>query len=78
MKLLIATLSALALFVPAAMAETSAKPKEDKVICKRQEAIGTRLGGKRICMKASEWKAAAELHRDELDREQRQTLPNPN
>jgi hypothetical protein len=78
MKILIAALSVLTPFVPAAMAETANKPREDKIICKRQETVGTRLGGKRVCMKASEWKAAAELHRDELDREQRQTLPNAN
>jgi hypothetical protein len=76
MKTLIAALSALALLGPSAMAETAKTPKEDKVICKRQEAVGTRLGGKRICMKASEWKAAADMHKDELDREQRQSLPN--
>jgi hypothetical protein len=78
MKFQIAILSVFSVFASSALAETANKPKEDKVICKRQEAVGTRLGGKRICMKASEWKAAAELHRDELDREQRQTLPNAN
>jgi hypothetical protein len=50
---------------------------EDKVVCKRLEMVGTRLGGKRICKKASEWKDDAAMHKDELDREQRQHIRRP-
>ncbi len=85
MKLSLLTATALLLASVPAMADTTqptsagkpeaAKP-EDKIVCKRLEAIGTRLGGKRICKKSSEWKEDALRHRDELDREQRQGLPN--
>jgi hypothetical protein len=50
---------------------------EDKIVCKRLEMVGTRLGGKRICKKASEWKDDAAMHKDELDREQRQLIRRP-
>jgi hypothetical protein len=39
---------------PAAQKET---PKEERKICKREDSTESRLGGKRICMTADEWKA---------------------
>ncbi|MGH6706057.1 MAG: hypothetical protein ACREB1_04535 [Sphingomicrobium sp.] len=38
---------------PAAQKET---PKEERKICKREDSTESRLGGKRICMTAEEWK----------------------
>jgi hypothetical protein len=38
--------------VPAAEA-----PKEEKKICKREGSTESRLGSKRICLTAAEWKA---------------------
>ena len=31
--------------------------KEERKICKREDSTESRLGGKRICMTADEWKA---------------------
>ena len=45
---------------PATGAATSAvveAPKEEKKICKREDATESRLGSKRICLTASQWKA---------------------
>ena len=33
----------------------TSKPAQDKVICRSYEDTGTRLGGSRRCLKASEW-----------------------
>lgn len=32
-------------------------PKEEKKICKRETVSESRLGGKRICLTAAQWKA---------------------
>lgn len=39
---------------PVAQKET---PKEERKICKREGSTESRLGGKRICLTAEEWKA---------------------
>ena len=31
-------------------------PKEDKKICKREEASESRLGAKRVCLTAAQWR----------------------
>lgn len=28
---------------------------EDKIVCKREESIGTRINTRKVCMKQSEW-----------------------
>jgi hypothetical protein len=43
-----------------------APPKpEDKVICKYVEETGSRLGGKRVCMKRSDWQAQSQQAQDQ-------------
>ena len=37
---------------------TPPAPKEEKKICKTIEDTGSRLGGKKICMTAKEWRKA--------------------
>lgn len=41
----------------AAQEAPAAAPKEEKKICKREMATESRLGSKRICLTAAEWKA---------------------
>jgi hypothetical protein len=43
---------------------TAQKP-EDKVICKYVEETGSRLGGKRVCMKRSDWQAQSQQAQDQ-------------
>jgi hypothetical protein len=38
--------------------EAATEPKEAKKICKRLEETSTRLGGKKVCMTAAQWKRA--------------------
>ena len=45
---------------PAATAEPDKAGKDEKKICKREENTESRLGGKRICMTAEQWKRAAQ------------------
>lgn len=41
------------------------KGDADKVVCQREERLGTRLGAKKVCLTVSEWRA-----REDADREQ--------
>lgn len=46
--------------------ETSAKP--EKKICKYENASESRLGGRRICRTAEEWRALADRTGKQLER----------
>ena len=48
-----ATTSATTAQAPAAVEA----PKEEKKICKREEATESRLGSKRVCLTAAQWRA---------------------
>jgi hypothetical protein len=68
-------------FAPIAMASPEAVPttttataKEPKIVCRRVERIGTRLGGKKICMPKTEWDAAARDGRDATEKHQTQGM----
>ncbi len=49
---------------PPANAPSSAKPTgadpDKQVICKHQEELGSRLGGKRVCMTRAQWAQQAQ------------------
>ncbi len=51
--------------------KTGAKDPDQQVICRNQEEIGSRLGGKRICMTKAQWAAQAQGARDATDTLQR-------
>ena len=40
----------------AAPAPVAAKPKKEPKICHTQQATGSKLGGKRICLTARQWR----------------------
>ena len=40
----------------------------DKIVCKKVEKIGTRLGAKKVCLTEREWTERAKSDRDETDR----------
>ena len=72
--MLSALIIALAVQAAPPAAKTDEKPVGyyDKVLCKRIEATGTRLGGKRLCMTRRDWDARAALDRDALEKERNQ------
>jgi hypothetical protein len=46
------------------------KGDPDKVVCEREETIGTRLGAKKVCLTVSEWNERAKADRDQTERVQ--------
>ncbi|HEU4809815.1 MAG TPA: hypothetical protein VFS69_04065, partial [Sphingomicrobium sp.] len=47
-----------------------AKSDADKIVCQKEEKIGTRLGAKKVCMTVAEWEARKAADRDQLERTQ--------
>jgi hypothetical protein len=45
---------------PATAAGAEKAGKEEKKICKREESTESRLGGKRICLTAEQWRRVAQ------------------
>ncbi|MBN8501197.1 MAG: hypothetical protein J0M19_08620 [Sphingomonadales bacterium] len=45
---------------------------QNKVVCRRVEAIGTRLSSKKVCRTKGEWDADAAANRQDLERSQTQ------
>lgn len=45
-------------------------PDPDRMICKTEEQIGSRLAKKKVCMTAAQWKEQRRLSRMEIDRTQ--------
>jgi len=44
----------------------------NKVVCRRVEAIGTRLSSKKVCRTQAQWDADASANRQDLERSQTQ------
>jgi invasion protein IalB len=56
----------------AAPAASTDKNDPNRIICERQEEIGTRLGGKKVCKTKAQWDEERQQERDALDKFQRQ------
>ena len=39
----------------------------NKIVCQKEEKIGSRLAAKKVCMTVGEWKARQQADRDQLD-----------
>jgi len=39
----------------------------EKLICKKEETIGSRLGAKKVCLTANEWKVLAQENREHTE-----------
>ena len=75
-----------ALLSAPALAQTSAvKPvavstdtaELDRIVCERQEQIGTRLGGRKVCKTIREWQEQQRNHREDVERVQRNLNTEP-
>lgn len=62
---------------PAAPAPVPAPAPAEKQICRRDVETGSRVGARRRCMTAAQWKAEARANADEIDR-QRGYARSPN
>ncbi len=47
---------------------SSIKGDPDKIVCQKEETIGTRLGAKKVCMTVSEWNARQKDERERTER----------
>ncbi|HVM36962.1 MAG TPA: hypothetical protein VM265_01030 [Sphingomicrobium sp.] len=47
------------------------KGDPDQVVCERQEATGTRLGARQVCLTVAQWEAKRREHRDATEKVQR-------
>lgn len=48
----------------------TAKSDVNKLICKKQVEIGSRLGAKKVCLTLEQWQARTREDRDQLERVQ--------
>lgn len=53
-------------------ASTEKLKNPNRMICEKQEEIGSRLGGKKICKTAQEWQDWRQQNRDQVESWQRQ------
>lgn len=71
---LASVIAAAVVFAVPAAAQTPHTVKADRekdpnrIVCQKQEQIGSRLGAKKVCMTAKEWELLAKEHRDEAER----------
>lgn len=49
------------------------KSDVNRIVCRKTETIGTRLGAKKVCLTVKEWQDRASADREETDRVQRDT-----
>ena len=52
--------------------ETKKTRDPNEVICERQEELGSRLGGKKVCKTRAEWAEERRLSRQDIDKVQTQ------
>jgi hypothetical protein len=58
----------------------AANPAKDpnRIICEREDEIGSRLGGKKVCKTAADWAEERRLHRENLEKAQQMGTGMPN
>lgn len=61
---------------PTAPAAQTEEGETNKVVCRRVEAIGTRLGSKKVCRTKAQWDQEAAANRQDLERSQTQRWKN--
>jgi len=58
---------------PAApLAAKPSNPTNDKMICEREDVIGSRLGAKKVCKTAAQWQEERRQQRETLEKVQQQ------
>jgi hypothetical protein len=63
---------------PAASSSSQPKLKDpNRTICEKQEEVGSRLGGKKVCHTAAEWQHLRQQNREQVDDWQQRLTANP-
>ncbi len=57
--------------------KAKAKDPLDKMICQREEEIGSRLGGRKVCMTARQWKEQRDVQRSDFEKVQQVVNQRP-
>src|SRR6059058_5596467 len=63
--------------VPQQSVPASKDKDPNRIICERQEEIGTRLGGKKVCKTAAQWDEERRLQREDVQKYQQQATGVP-
>ena len=76
--LMLITSPAVAQTAPVQAAQAEDIPSADssdvnRIVCRKTEKIGSRLGAKKVCLTVKEWQDRASADREETDRVQRDT-----
>lgn len=76
--LVLSTSPAVAQTAPVQSPQAQDIPSTDKsdvnrIVCRKTEQIGSRLGAKKVCLTVKEWQDRASADREETDRVQRDT-----
>lgn len=66
----VAAIGLLSVATGATAREKSADKDPNRMICEKQEVLGSRLASKRICKTAAEWQAQRREDRNAIDRAQ--------
>ena len=70
-KALMVAAGALAVLAAPAVAERKkANADPNRMICEKQEVLGSRLQAKRVCKTAAEWETQRQLDRQQIDKSQ--------
>jgi hypothetical protein len=80
-------LTAVAVVAAPAVAQSTIEPRPvqaptaqsdvNKIICKKQQEIGSRLGAKKVCLTKKEWQDRADIDREDVERVQQNTGTRP-
>jgi hypothetical protein len=78
MRAAIVFVTTLALLPAAGLAEQKKPEAKDpnRIICEKQEVLGSRLATRRVCMTAAEWETRKQEDRQNIDRQQIQRSGN--
>lgn len=75
--MLLAAASPVAAQAPASPQAATAKDPLDKVVCKTEDTIGSRLKAHRVCATVRDWKDQADENRLAAEKWQQQGTANP-
>ncbi len=62
---------------PAAPTQAKGTNPNDKIICERQDQIGSRLGAKKVCKTAAQWAEERRTERNDLEKIQQVVNQEP-
>jgi len=63
--------------MPASVRDMSLKGDPQQIICRHEDVVGSRLGGRRVCRSRAEWADAQLENRFQIDKMQKLTLSAP-